>query len=210
MSDIVIRDVQSDDLPEIKAIIGASWDWAELFETPGALEATLGMYLNQVLYDSSFGKAALYGGKLVGVIFGCAEGDEPTYRMLTEDSTYHTLALLNATDEERASVYDYMSKTLRAYEQMLDEAGPYDGTLDFFVVSKEARGLNIGKRLWKELAGYLQDKRAQSIYVCSDTTCNFGFYEHMGFVKRVTREMTYVFGDEREHQTLFLYDYKFD
>jgi len=210
MSKLQLRDIESVDLPRIIELMETSWDWAELFETLPPLEATLGMYLNQVLYDSSFAKVALLNGSIVGAIFGSAERDTPKYRMLMSDPTYHILALLNAPEEERKSVYEYMSKTLKVYEQMLeDEGNHYDGTLDFFVVAGEAKGHGIGKALWRELAAYFTERQAKQIYVYTDTTCNIGFYEHLGFTKKSAHEVTYFFDGEPETQTLFLYDYQF-
>jgi len=210
MSKPILRDVESADLPRIKELMEQSWDWAELFETRPPLDATISMYLNQVLYDSSFAKVAVLDGNIVGAIFGFANGDVPRYRMLMDDPTYHTLTLLNAPEEEAKSVYEYMSKTFKVYEQMLeDEDNPYDGTLDFLVVAEEAKGLGIGKALWYELAAYFAEQQTKQIYVYTDTTCNIGFYEHMGFTKKAAHEVTYYFDGEPETQTLFLYDYQF-
>ena len=211
--DLVIRDIRSADLPEIKDIIDETWDWEDLFETQEALEATLGLYLNMVLYKSSFTKAAELDGKLVGVITGYVEGDEPMGRLLMDDGALYALKLMNTIKSDRKATYKYLSKTQDIYKEMLEEVGePYDANLVFFVVSEEVRGLNVGKRLWLELLSYFKQKGVRSVYLFSDTECNFGFYDHAGFTKRTEREVEFTFGGEPEDfsQTIFLYDYKLD
>ena len=213
MDRLVFRDVRNSDLSDIKDIIDDSWDWVDLFESEGSLEATLGLYLNMVLYESSFTKVAVHNGKIVGVIMGYVEGDEPKGRLLMDDSASFALKLMNTTKNDRKAAYKYLSKTRVIYEEMFEEVGiDYDANLVFFVVSEDARGLNIGKLLWLELLEYFKQKEVRSVYLFSDTECNFGFYDHIGFTKKTEREVEFTFGGEPEDfsQTIFLYDYFID
>ena len=207
---LVFRDIQNADLSEIKEIIDKTWDWDDLFETQEALEATLGLYLNMVLYKSSFTKAAELNGKLVGVIMGYVENDEPRGRMLMDDGALYALKLMNMIKSDRKATYKYLSKTQDVYKEMFEEVGVnYDANLVFFVVSEEVRGKHVGKCLWLELLDYFKQKDVRSVYLFSDTECNFGFYDYIGFTKRSEREVEFVFGGEPEDftQTIFLYDY---
>ena len=208
MDQVIIRDVEKKDFPAIKAIISETWDiGTEDEKTQGAI---LGLYLNQVLYWSSFGKAAVLGGKVVGVIFGFLDEDTPKYRMLQEDGMEHVIKLLDASENDRKDAHEYLSKTLGAYDELVaDIIDLYDGSLDFFVVSEEARGLGVGKRLWGEIAAYFKENGAGSIYVYTDTLCNFGFYDHNGFQKKREYTLTYNFSDGQEQENILLYDYKF-
>ncbi|MCL1993048.1 MAG: GNAT family N-acetyltransferase [Spirochaetes bacterium] len=209
MEEIVIRDVEEADWPQIKKMIDDTWGFSDLFESEGATDAALGLYFNQVLYNTSFGKAALVGGRLAGIIFGYANGELPKFRMMMEDPAAHIMSLLNMKEYERQNINEFMTKLGGAYEGLLEEGGDYDGTLDFLVVSEEARGLKIGARLWEEVKAYFQEKKARAIYVFTDTECNFGFYEHLGFSRRAQTPLTYVFAGERLEVEVYLYDYKF-
>jgi len=210
MSRVKIRDVKAEDLFAIKTIIDKTWNWADLVENKQVLNATLGIYLNQILYNSSFGKVAALDGDVVGVIFGFAENEISKYRMLQEDGTEHALALSNATEKERKDVCECISKLNETYAKLISDAeDSYDGTIVFFVVSKEARGLGIGKSLWYELCDYFKEKNVKSIYVCSDTDCNFGFYEYSGFQRRGEQDLTCNFHDGDWKVKVILYEYKF-
>ena len=211
MKEILIRDVKEEDFPEIKEIIDETWEYSDLFDGERALDAALGLYFNQVLYGCSFGKAAVLDGKVIGVIFGYVNGESPKYRMMQEDNSEYILTLLNMPEGERKNINEYMSKLHYTYEKLLNgKKASYDGTLDFLILSEEARGLKIGRKLWDELAVYFKKNDVKSIYVFTDTECNFGFYEHLGFSRKGQQDVTYIFDDEPFEATIFLYDYQFD
>jgi hypothetical protein len=67
-----------------------------LTESANSLTGALGIYINTILYRSSFGKIAELNGQVVGCIFGSYRDDEPKCRLLKEDGAFHTLALVAA------------------------------------------------------------------------------------------------------------------
>lgn len=211
MNQVIIRDVESKDLPEIKTIIGKTWNLGRLPESESTLEAALNIIRNGILNKSSFGRVAILNEQVVGFIFGSRKGDDPKYRLLQEDGAMDTLALLMATDKERADVIEYIEKTYSTYEQLIvDKINDYDGCLEFFAVSEEARGLKIGQKLWHELSAYFKSKSTNAIYLYTDTSCNYGFYDYNGFSRKDEQEVTFHFTAQQENKTVFLYDYQFN
>jgi len=211
MSGVVIRDVDANDIPAIKEVVREVWDWAELIEDAEVLDATIAIYLNQVLHAGSFGRVAVLNGRVVGVIFGSVNGAQPVYRMFVEDCTEHTLTLLGACEADRKNIHEYLSKLSAVYEQLVSGIRDgYGGTLDFLVLSKEVQGLGIGKDLWIALKAYFEKNGVKSIYLYSDAECNFAFYERQGFTKRREREVTFAFEGEPETVRQFLYEYHFN
>ena len=211
MRQVIIRDVEERDFLEIKKIIDQTWGFEKLYPDKAALDTALGIYFNQVLYGCSFGKAAILDNKIVGVIFGSANGEKPKYRMMLEDSTKQILTLLTLPESYRKNIYEYTYKLCGAYDELLEsKADLYKGTLDFLIVSEEARGLKIGQKLWEEISLYFQKNNAESIYVFTDTNCNYGFYEHLGFSMKEARDIEFVFGSEHLPLKIFLYDYRFN
>lgn len=59
--------------------------------------------------------------------------------------------------------------------------GEFDGVLTLFAVDEELRGLGVGKSLLKGLLDYLRKHNTKCIYLYTDSTCNYGFYEQNGF-----------------------------
>jgi len=209
MSFVEIRDVKPQDIPAIKAVIAEAWDWISLIEDVETLNSTISIYFNQVLYGGTFGRVAVLNDKVIGVIFGSMDGKLPEYRMLMEDGTAHAVVLLGAPETDRKNIYEYLSKVRAVYEELVSGfIGNYDGTLDFLVLTQEAQGLGIGKSLWMALKSYFEENNAASIYLYTDTECNFGFYEHCGFAKRAEQDITFALDGEDFQTSIFLYDIK--
>ena len=211
MQQITIRDIDAKDIPDIHCVIRTIWDWDDVSDDQAVVDATVGMYLNDVLYDSTFGKIALLGDQVVGVIFGSVEGQPAIFRGVQTNSMEHMMVLLGASDDDRHNIYDYLSKLRGAYEQLIcGREDGYDGTLDFLVLSEDARGMGIGKKLWHELTKYFKAHKVQTIYVYTDTDCNFGFYEHLGFARIGEKMVAFEEYGESYTENIFLYDYRFE
>lgn len=211
MSNVVIREVEARDIPEIKEAINTVWPWSELIEGEDALNATIGLYLNQVLYEATFGRVAVLDDKVVGVIFGSVEGKEPQYRTLMEDGASHALTLLGASERDRICCHEYLTKIKVVYEKLLgDNQSSFDGTLDFLILTESAQGLGIGKKLWLSLKSYFEKNNITAIYLYTDEDCNFGFYEHQGFIKGGEEVAVFNFGGHIYKAGTFLYEYHFN
>lgn len=210
MNEVLIRNIQSTDVPQIKTMIDEAWNISDSIESQETLNATLGLYLNRFLFNSTFGKVAIVNGEVVGLILGNLNKEKPTYRMLIEDSTALSLALMKASETDRENISEFLSKTLQTNEELIkDRIGDYQGSLELFVVSEKARGLKIGKRLWHELQSYFENHHTQAIYLYTDTTCNFRYYDHNGFIRQSQQDVTLEFVGEQYPLTFFLYDYQF-
>jgi len=210
MNNITIRDVTPADIPAIKEVVREVWDWEGAFNDDAVIEACVAIYFAPVLHEVTFGRVALLDGKVVGVIFGVVDGETPSYKHLSEDLSPYIITLMQACDEDRHSMCEYMTKQRIVYAELIDGIeDEYDGAVDFLVLSKAAQGKGIGKQLWLSLKEYLQEKNATKVYLYSDSECNFGFYDSQGFVKRREGEMRVVFNGEEDVTGQFLYEYEF-
>lgn len=59
----------------------------------------------------------------------------------------------------------------------------YDGEIVFFALNEKCRSKGIGKTLFQMALKYLKDEQVKSYYLYTDSTCNYGFYEHMGMIR---------------------------
>ena len=211
MSEIIIRDITAEDIPAIKKVVREVWAWEELFGSDAVLEACVAIYFAPVLHRATFGRVALLNGEIVGAIFGIADGELPRYKHILEELTPHILLMIQADEQERFSMCEYMTKLNATYEALTDGIeDEYDGTLDFLVLSNAAQGKGIGKQLWLALKEYLESKAVSRVYLYSDNECNFGFYDSQGFARRNKMEVRFVFDGEEEVSEQYLYEYCFD
>lgn len=75
-----------------------------------------------------------------------------------------------------------------------------------FLVSKESRGLGVGKALISQTFDYMKDFNVESLYLYTDTRCNYGFYDSQNF-KRLNEKKVY-FDSPNDSLDIFLYSYK--
>jgi len=208
---IELRTLEIKDLGAIKEIINEVWDFASLIQSDKVLDATLALYFNSVIMNATFAEVALFAGELVGVIFGSIEGAKPKFLHMLENPSAITMTLMQASDDERRGICEYFGKQSAVYDELLElQNETYDGCLDFIILSERVQGKGVGKALWNSLTTYFKEHDVSKLYVFTDTDCNYGFYDHLGFTRRAEKEVVYNFDDFEYTPVNFLYDYRID
>lgn len=78
----------------------------------------------------------------------------------------------------------------------------------FFAISSKARGKGIGKKMFCNMLEYMKLQNINDFYLFTDTTCNYGFYEHQGMNRCDEKSKTFLIHGKEAKMTFFLYDYK--
>ena len=84
----------------------------------------------------------------------------------------------------------------------------YPAELALFAVSAEFRGKGIGKKLFQSALDYINRQKLNEFYLFTDTSCNYGFYEHQGMIRRLEKELVFHINGQEEKMNFFIYDYK--
>ena len=69
------------------------------------------------------------------------------------------------------------------------------------------RGKGIGKKLFQSAMNYINDEKLKEFYLFTDTSCNYGFYEHQGMVRRCEKEHVFNIEGQTAKMKFFIYDY---
>ena len=92
-------------------------------------------------------------------------------------------------------------------KDLIKETGcTYEGEVSFFAVSSRARGKGIRKELFRSLLDYMKSQKLKNFYLFTDTSCNYGFYEHKSMIRRGQKETTFHINGEQTKISFFLYD----
>ncbi len=204
-----IRNLRKKDLEPIKDIITNTW-YEQFFDDRESLvEALITIkFISPLLNKVTFAKVAEIDNKVVGVILGSRVGQPPIYKKWLSDYSSEIIELLSATEYEQKILLTHITKIKKAYNELIaGKEKDYQGTLELFALTKEAQGKHIGKKLLEEFIGYEKKLLARKIYLYTDNTSNFGFYEHMGFVHNGTVKNTLILPEGKFIQRIFLYDY---
>lgn len=109
--------------------------------------------------------------------------------------------------KEGRNVSKIFEKVNEIDKQLLSESNkPYPAELALFAVSSSCRGKGIGKILFQSALEHMDKTGLKEFYLFTDTTCNYGFYEHQGMIRRLEKEHTFHIKGQQRVMNFFIYD----
>lgn len=209
MDNIIYRPINENDYAQLKNLICHSFNLDQYIHNINLLSSIKSEYLYSCLAEATYTCVAEKQGKIIGIIMGKANNNYfIKYKFYSILKTYWY--------QMKCTLYGLKYKhQLQGYRQIhniykkfsLKHQNEFDGVLTLFIVDEYYRGLGIGKTLFNNLLKYLKQQQVKKIYLYTDTTCNYYFYEKHGF-KRVEAELLQI---HKKHSlfnmTIFLYEY---
>lgn len=64
----------------------------------------------------------------------------------------------------------------------------YQGEVALFILDSTVRGLGIGKQLWRYAMRWFAQRRIARIFLFTDTTCDWQYYEHIHMTQRASHK----------------------
>lgn len=199
-SSITVRSFQRTDISYFSEVINRVWgvelaeDLSKSFRFSKAL---LLYYLTQ----QNFAKVALYKGQPVGVIL--AQDEHEKKRKNTRyQLQFWTLQMASRFDKRQKKA---IKKTDAIDQQLLDDSpGHYQAEIKLLIVNPEYQNLKIGRELLLYTMHHLAARWVDSVYLFTDSTCNYNFYDRMGMVQR--SKITTTVDEGSQTNDYFLYD----
>lgn len=209
MSEIKYREIIKDDYETIKYLIGEAFGFNEIIKDTKILDIALSMYLNDCILSSSFSKVAEKDNRIIGFILGSAKKDD------NHIANYNSSINLDSNEIESImskgntmEILKEFSKINDVYKELITgRKDKFQGCIQLFIVSKESRGLGVGKTLLGYLFDYMKSMHVKSLYVYTDTRCNYKFYDSQNF--KLINEKNIYFNTLSMGLDVFLYEYDF-
>lgn len=210
MNKVIYRELMKEDYKEVKNLICEAFGFSNFIKDNNILDIVTHFYLQECVSDSSFSKIAEMDNKVIGIILGKEKSDERTLHELNNKSLVSEKVLETImVDEENRMMIKEFSRIQDTYKEIIKgKERDFDGCIQLFIVAKEARGLGIGKELLKYLFEYMKSLKVNSLYLYTDTRCNYGFYDSQNFERLVEKELR--FDSINEKIDVFLYRYNFN
>ncbi|MEG2354000.1 MAG: GNAT family N-acetyltransferase [Clostridium sp.] len=209
MDKLIYRPLAKEDYPRIKKLIDEAFGFHEAIKDPHFLDLTLNIYLQDCILSSSFSMVAEKSNEVIGIILGEAEKDKTHLRkahnILSVASTMIKLLLSSKKNKNALKEFSLITQTYK--EIMEGKKDNFQGCVQLFIVSEESRGLGIGKSLVSKLSDYMKTMDVKSLYLYTDTRCNYGFYDSQNFNRIAEKEI--CFDSNNEKLNIFLYSYNF-
>ncbi|MEG2788680.1 MAG: GNAT family N-acetyltransferase [Romboutsia sp.] len=209
MERVLYRELVRDDYERIKELICEAFGFDDFIENKILLDSILTIYLQGCIMDSSFSRVAVKDNKVIGIILGKAKNDKHSLRKMHNSVSF----LLNASKlliptKENKKLSKEFSKIKNAYKEIiLGKEDDFEGCIELFIVSHESQGFGVGKTLVSDLFDYMKTMNVNSLYLYTDTRCNYGFYDSQNF-KRINEKKIHL-DSVKSDLNVFLYSYRF-
>ncbi|WP_338749154.1 GNAT family N-acetyltransferase [Bacillus sp. FJAT-52991] len=209
MEKVIYRDLVKEDYERVKELIGEAFNINKFITDKKFLDSVLNLYLQGCILESSFSKVAEKNNKIIGVILGNSEKEKNHLRKTHNTFSFaYTILKVTVANKENKKFIKEFSKIQDTYKEILQEKkDDFQGCVQLFIVSKESRGLGVGKTLMNHLYNYMKSMDVKSMYLFTDTICNYGFYDSQNF-KRLNEKEIYL-DSLQAKLNVFLYGYNF-
>lgn len=209
MDKVLYRNLTKQDYNTIKEIIGDAFGFNNLINDTKFLDIMLNSYLQSCILESSYCKVAEKNNKVIGIILGHADKDNKKIGSLHNKLGFlSSMMKIFVSKKENKTLLRDLSKIQDTYNEFIeDKKGDFQGCIHLFIVAKEARGLGVGKSLLNQLFNYMNSMEVTSLYLYTDTRCNYGFYDSQNF-QRIKEKEVY-FDTFNSNLNIFMYSYNF-
>lgn len=209
MEMVVYRQIRKEDYPEVCEIMNQSFGLFHYVQDKKALECFKIQYIYSCLAEATYAYVAEKDGKVIGVIMGHAENVRRSLLHLGHalNTVLYSFKMMYFCRKAKAGIRDYKKLHEIYYEFSKKHKGEFDGILTLFAVDEKCRGLGVGKTLLSGLMEYFYRHDTQKIYLYTDSTCNYGFYEHEGFKCLEEQSMSLLRDNSPYQMDVFLYSY---
>ena len=199
-------DRNSKDFKALETIIRETWHYDD-FSTSKTAVKLARVFLSSCLTNYTFSRVAVVDGNVAGII-------------LANNITKHKSPLSNRLLQIKSILSLYSSKEGRNVskifgnvngidKQLLNENNKtYPAELALFAVSSSCRGKGIGKMLFQSALNYMKQEKLKEFYLFTDTSCNYGFYEHQGMKRRLEKKHVFNIKGQQAVMNFFIYDYQ--
>lgn len=202
---IEFREIVKKDEIFIENIIREAWHYDEMCR-PQTAQKLANVFLASCLANQTYTQVAVLNGKPIGIIMGKdIRKHRSSFYYRWKQMISIVRLLMDSEGRKVASIF----KGVNMIDQELLKESPieYQGELSFFAISKDCRGLGIGKKLFLRLINYMKANNINRFYLYTDTSCNYQFYEHQGMIQRGMKTSSFPeIGSKK--MDFFIYDYE--
>lgn len=200
---VIYRDITRKDYGALEAFITHLYNSSGSF-TQSQAQALARLCLYDSLYSRTYARVACLGNRIIGFISGRYI---PCQKYHWEAAVRRKISVfsLQLTPKRRYCyrAYRFFQQTDKKLLSLCTE--PFEGELLFIAVSPQFRHQGIGLTLLGGFHKYMLSHNVRQIYLFTDSSCCFGFYDR----QRFERLYAYYFPVKPSHKEFAFYLYKF-
>lgn len=201
---VKLRELKKQDIPVLEDVIRKTWHYDE-FATPKTARKLAKVYLASCLTNQTYTRVAEVNGVPAGLILG---KNIEKHHCPLKYRLHQIFALCRLMiSKEGRGILNFYKSVNDIDSQLLKQCNKdYKGEIALFALSPEYRGLGIGKKLFQCLLAYMKSQSISDFYLYTDTSCNFGFYEHQGMIRQQQYKHLLNAKEKKIEVEFYLYD----
>ncbi len=203
--EIVFRKFKKEDSKIIEEIIIEAWNYNDLC-SPKTAHKMAKVFLSSCLANQTYTQVALLNNEPIGVIMA---KDIKSHKCSLKYKLKQAFAIISLyLSKEGRNTSKIFSSVSEIDKELLNECKKeYEGEVAFFAISRKARGKGIGKKMFSDMLEYMKSQNINKFYLFTDTSCNYGFYEHQGMNRCTEKSQNFVIKGKEAKMIFFIYDY---
>lgn len=215
--EMLIRQLKQSDYPALVELIRRTWYAQQADGNTDGLEPTcdarhrntLAWHLAAIdthdcLARTTYAAVVERNGRIIGVILGSVPAKVTRMQILRHRWQQASLALPMLANRAGRNGLREQLAILHADRALIQTTGnDYQAEIVLFLVSPEAKGHGVGGRLFAHMLDWFQAIGVSEYFLFTDTTCDYGFYEHKGLERMAAETLSLAPG---ETLNCFLYE----
>lgn len=208
METIIYRNIEEKDYPQVSRMLCGIWRFDKYIADGETAKKAGESFFMSYLARQNYAEVAERAGVILGVLLGHLNSIPfPEKHRHWKAESDRRLFFFTHSKEGR-KFYEVQKRTAKYEAQLLDPyEGRFDAELVLFATAPEARGLGIGKTLLSRFNAFLSGHGAKNAFLLTDSFCNYGFYDHLGY-ERIAETEGFL-GIERDGKPFHFYLYKY-
>lgn len=204
--EITLREYQKEDFKTLEKIIRETWHYDD-FSSPKTAQKLARVFLSSCLTNYTFSRVALDNGIPVGIILANNKAKHKCpFGLKIQQLKAITSLFLSKEGRKVSKIFESVNDIDK---QLLQDCGTkYPAELALFAVDSSCRGKGIGKLLFQSVLDYMEEQKLDQFYLFTDTSCNYGFYEHQKMIRRNEKAHRFNINGQTAKMNFFIYDYQ--
>jgi len=204
---ITFKPYKKTDREALKTLCESAWDYKDYTTDEKTRKDLIAVDAYASLIGANYAEIAYEGDQVGGVLIGASKGLFSSFRKLNYTiKTYLILFRLIFFRKDSKRALKNFRKIDKIYKGLYKKTNKkYDAEVILFAVHASMRGKGVGKKLMNNYLEHLRHKGYQNVYLFTDTSCTYGFYDHMNFTREDEATTTLELLNEQGDLTAFIY-----
>ncbi len=207
MDHYTYRPFRKRDLPALIKLCETAWDYRDYTSDEKTRMSLVKLDAVASLAGADYIRVASRGNRLVGVLIGSSRSPVSGFRNVTYlIRTWLLVLKLLLFGDDASNALQNFKNMEKVYKDLLgNRKKAFDSEVVLFIVDPKTQGGGVGKRLMNDYLKHCKKHDMKKIFLYTDTSCNYGFYDYNGFKQEASEDMSLTLNEGEQSMRVFLY-----